>query len=583
VRLLVVSRDAELVGALEYLLEGWRACELRAGPDPEGGDDGALAASACDADAVIVETVPHPPGRTERLVTACLSQAPATPVLLLDRKECAEEALAAMRAGATDCLWGSGLTASALCRALSNALDKAAMQRQLYLRDLLLDSVEEAVFTVDHQWRITSMNRSAERVAGTTRERALGSRCGEVFAHSLCAGACPMQGNNLADDAVAREGFAKGRDAHRREVPFSVKTAPLRDGSGRVIGGLEVIRDLSVVEGVRRAARDRHTFADMIGKSRPMQELFESLPPIARSDATVLISGASGTGKELVARALHGLSPRGAGPLVAINCAALPDGLLESELFGYRAGAFTGAYRDKPGRLAAAEGGTLLLDEIGELSPEMQTKLLRVLEERTYEPLGAVQPVHADVRVFAATNRDLEGAVRAGRFRKDLFYRLRVIQVELPSLRERIEDVPLLAQAFREEFCLLQGKTIYGFSEAAMVRLLEHHYPGNVRELRNVVEHAVTICEDQRIDVGHLPRELRGTDSQGAERPCAGRSPLRRLERAYLEELLRRHHGSRADAARELGVHPTTLYRKIRSLGVAVPEADGRRRGSGRS
>jgi PAS domain S-box-containing protein len=436
------------------------------------------------------------------------------------------------------------------------------------------------VFTVDHSWRITTMNRAGEELLGIDREQVIGRTCCEVIGHSLCSEGCPLL-TSVFDGRPSEAKVVRRRDDLGRDVPLSVKATPLRDAAGNVIGGLSTIRDLTPVENVRKAARERHTFADMIGKSEPMRALFASLPAVARSGSTVLIEGPSGTGKELVARALHGLAGRSAGPFVPVSCAALPDQLLESELFGYCAGAFTGAVRDKPGRFAAAEGGTLFLDEIGDITQSMQTRLLRVLQERTYEPLGSNRPVQADVRIVAATHRNLEEAVRAGRFRQDLYYRLRVVRLELPSLRERVEDVPLLAQAFLDQCSLLQGKPIFGFTEAAMVKLLEHDFPGNVRELKNAVEHAVTICDRQLIDVAHLPRELRSVDLPGELGRSPGKDPLKRMERAYLEELLRKHGGSRVAVARELGVHPTTVYRKIRALGVDVPERDGRSRAAG--
>lgn len=580
VRVLVLTRDAALAEAVAGRLQEWRPCEIRRlDPPPPGESAGsaALRRAISDADALLVDVEPGTPNHTSSLVEVCRAVSAIVPIIVLDRAGETESSFGAMRAGADDCLRAGRMSGKALRRALGNALEKAEIQRQLQLKDLLLDSIEECVFTVDRSWRITTMNRACERLLGTSREEAIGRTCCDVVRHDLCAEGCPMLAS-VFDGRPSEPRVVRRRDDRGRNVPLGVKTSTLRDAAGRIIGALSTIRDLTPVESVREAARERHTFADMIGKSQPMRELFASLPAVSRAESTVLIEGASGTGKEHVARAIHGLSGRSTGPFVAVSCAALPEALLESELFGYRAGAFTGAMQDKPGRFAAAEGGTLFLDEIGELSPGMQTRLLRVLEERTYEPLGSNQPIRANVRMVAATNRDLEEAVRQGSFREDLYYRLRVIAVELPPLRERLEDVPLLAQAFLEECCLLQGKTVFGFTEAALVRLLEHDYPGNVRELRNAIEHAVTVCDRQLIDVAHLPRELRtGTAPENTGR-TSGTDPLKQMERAYLEQLLRKHGGSRAAVARELGVHPTTVYRKIRALGVEVPDRDGRSR-----
>jgi transcriptional regulator with PAS, ATPase and Fis domain len=289
--------------------------------------------------------------------------------------------------------------------------------------------------------------------------------------------------------------------------------------------------------------------------------------------------GETGTGKERVARTIHELSPRRGKPFVAVNCGALPDTLLESELFGYRAGAFTGAVRDKPGRFAVADGGTLLLDEIGEVSPALQVRLLRVLQDRTFEPLGSNRTQTADVRVIAATNRDLAERVREGAFREDLYYRINVVRVELPPLRNRREDLPLLAGQFIERFNRLQGRAVAGLEPEALSLLLAHDWPGNVRELENVIERAFILCGDGRIGIRHLPPEL--TARAAAAPPADRRAAHDLLDRQAILDALRRHDGNRLAAARELGVHKSTLFRRIKALGIAKPARDGRsRRGS---
>ncbi|MFW6065540.1 MAG: sigma-54 interaction domain-containing protein, partial [Planctomycetota bacterium] len=305
-------------------------------------------------------------------------------------------------------------------------------------RDIILDSINEGVFTVDLDWRVTSFNAAAERITGVQRDQALGRKCYEVFRASICEGSCAIKQTlashrpvvNLPIYVVSAEG---------RRIPIRISTAILRRPDGDVIGGVETFQDLSRIEALRKELEAKYTFADIVGRSRPMRELFDILPRIAESDSTVLIEGPTGTGKELFARAIHNLSPRRDKRFVAVNCGALPDTLLESELFGHKAGAFTDAREDRPGRFAAAEGGTILLDEIGDVSQAMQTRLLRVLQERTYEPLGSVEPVSADVRVIASTNKDLSRLVAKNRFRQDLYYRVRVIRIRLPALRERRE------------------------------------------------------------------------------------------------------------------------------------------------
>jgi len=291
----------------------------------------------------------------------------------------------------------------------------------------------------------------------------------------------------------------------------------------------------------------------------------------------VLIEGETGTGKELFARAVHSLGRRKNEPFIAVNCGALPDTLLESELFGYKAGAFTDAKKDKPGRFALAAGGTLFLDEIGEVSQALQVRLLRVLQDRTYEPLGATRSETADVRVIVATNRDLAARVREGLFREDLYYRVNVVRVELPPLRRRKEDIPLLAAQFIERFNRLQGKAIAGISPEALSLLMAHSWPGNVRELENVVERAFILCPKGQIGIEHLPEEL--TAHAGTAIPSGGsRSAHELLDIQSIRAALARNDGNRLAAAKELGVHKTTLFRKIKKLGISLPEADGRRR-----
>ena len=303
-----------------------------------------------------------------------------------------------------------------------------------------------------------------------------------------------------------------------------------------------------------------------------MRQVFQLLPQIAESDSTVLIEGASGTGKELFARAIHNLSRRREKRFVALNCAALPDTLLESELFGYKAGAFTDARQDKPGRFALADGGTLLLDEIGDISPAMQVRLLRVLQERVYEPLGSVEPVKTDVRIIAATNKDLGKLVRKGIFREDLFYRIHVIRLALPNLRDRREDIPLLIEHFIAKFNRLQGKDVVGVSDEVLARLMEHDYPGNVRELENVIEHAFVLCRGALIELAHLPPQLRGATE--ATSPNIAGMTLEAMERFVIADALRRNDGNRAAAARQLGINPSTLFRKLKSLGIDPPKTE---------
>ncbi len=348
------------------------------------------------------------------------------------------------------------------------------------------------------------------------------------------------------------------------------------DDDRHVIGGVETFQDLSLVEQLQKQLRSRYTFEDIVGRSAAMMRLFDLLPQIAASRSNVLIEGPSGTGKELFARAIHNLSPRRKKPFIAVNCAALPDTLLESELFGYKAGAFTDARRDKAGRFILAEGGTIFLDEIGDISAALQVRLLRVLQERQVEPLGSVRTIPVDVRVVAATNKDLAKLVRGGKFRDDLFYRIRVVHMQLPSLKQRREDVPLLIDHIVAKFNRLQNKDIAGVSVEALARLMEHDFPGNVRELENIIEQAFVLCRGGLIELHHLPLELR----PAAAGPSESVSPmsLQAMEALMITEVLRRHQGNRRKAAKDLGIDASTLYRKIKSLRIDVPEIDGRTR-----
>jgi PAS domain S-box-containing protein len=434
------------------------------------------------------------------------------------------------------------------------------------LNNQLLDSVPDGVFTVDAEWRITSFNRAAERITGIKRAEAVGQRCCEVFRASICETACALKQTLATHRSIANK-VVYIVNAQGERIPISISTAPLKDARGKVIGGVESFRDLRLLAELRQQAEQQDSFADIIGRSRPMQQIFDLLPAVAESESTVLLEGASGTGKELFARAIHQLSHRKGKKFIALNCGALPDTLLESELFGYKAGAFTDARKDKPGRFALAEGGTLFLDEIGDISPAMQSRLLRVLQERVYEPLGGIEPVRTDVRVLAASNKSLDTLVSEGKFREDLFYRVNVVRLELPSLRDRREDVPLLVDHLVARFNRLKGRDIAGVSDAVLARLMEHDFPGNVRELENIIEHAFALCRSGVIELSHLPPKLRG-DEAGSRTGLPAGLTLAAMEKLLIRGALRKHEGNRAASARELGIDASTLFRKIKALGI---------------
>jgi PAS domain S-box-containing protein len=429
----------------------------------------------------------------------------------------------------------------------------------------ILDSINEGVFTVDLEWRITAFNRAAEHITQVSQREALGQQCCDVFRASICENACVLRRTMSSGKSILNATAHIIRRSGDR-IPIRISTALLKDDKGQTIGGVETFQDLSPIEQLQKELKSRYTFEDIVGHSAAMVKLFEILPQISESSSTVLIEGPSGTGKELFARAIHSLSPRQKKPFIAVNCGALPDTLLESELFGHKAGAFTDARRDKPGRFALANGGTLFLDEIGDVSPAMQMRLLRVLQERTIEPLGSVEPVKVDVRIVAATNRELSQLVHEGRFREDLYYRIRVISLNLPSLSQRREDIPLLVDHLVAKLNRIQGKEIEGVSEEVMAQLMEYEYPGNVRELENIIEQAFVLCRGRLIELHHLPPELRpsGPSGYGGGNPMS----LQAMEKLLISEALRRHKGSRSKAAKQLGVNPSTLYRKMKALDI---------------
>ena len=440
--------------------------------------------------------------------------------------------------------------------------------------EAILESISDGVFTVDMEWRITSFNRAAEEITGVSRQEAIQRRCSDVFRSSMCGTGCALQQTlKTGKPIIGKSGYIITSDGNR--IPISVSTAVLKDAGGKLVGGAETFRDLSEVEALRRELDSRFRVGDLVSRSPLMQRVFEVLPAIAASPSTVLILGETGTGKELMARTIHDLSPRRQDPFIAVNCGALPDTLLESELFGYKAGAFTGAAKDKPGRFDLARGGTIFLDEIGDVSPALQVRLLRVLQERTYEPLGATRSETTDARVIVATNRDLAEQTRSGAFREDLYYRVNVVRVQLPPLRRRKEDIPLLADYFIERFNRLQRKTIQGIAAEALSLLMAHHWPGNVRELANAIERSFIMCSEGLISIGHLPEELTA-HGLSAAMGANVRSAHDLLDAQSIRTALERNNYNRLAAAHELGIHKTTLFRRIKKLGISLPDKDGR-------
>ena len=444
---------------------------------------------------------------------------------------------------------------------------------------IILDSIADGVFTIDLDWKITSFNSAAERITGINRDEAFGRHCWEVFRANVCEKQCVLKKTIETGKRISNKSIYIVNSKGNR-TPVSISTAILRDKEGRIIGGVETFRDLSLVEELRKELTGKHTFFDIVSKNKEMHRLFGLLEQVARSDSNVLLQGESGTGKELFAKAIHSLSARGKGPLVTVNLGALPDSLIESELFGHKAGAFTGARLDRTGRIAAAEKGTLFLDEVADLSLNLQVRLLRVLQERTYEPLGSNMTIKADVRFVAATNKDLGELVKKGSFREDLYYRINVIKLVLPPLRERQEDVPLLIDHFLRKFNHMGGKNITAVSQDVLALLAMYNYPGNIRELENIIEHATVLCREEVIKTKHLPDYLQRHDSFTREGD-KGTGSLKGvkwndLEKRFLLQALKNNNWSKKATALELGIGRQTLWRKIKRLNIKLPGKDGR-------
>jgi PAS domain S-box-containing protein len=430
----------------------------------------------------------------------------------------------------------------------------------------ILDSIADGVFTVDEKMRITYFNRAAERITGVSRQEAIGQFCFEVLRANVCERTCSLRCSfETGKETINRHVNILRADG--KQIPISISTAVLRDETGRVTGGVETFRDLSALEELQKEIKRAYTFEDIVSKNHRILKIFDILPNIAESESTVLIQGPSGSGKELFARAIHNLSLRKDGPFVAVNCGALPDTLLESELFGYVKGAFTDAKKDKPGRFALAKGGTIFLDEVESLPPTMQVKLLRVLQEREFEPLGATAPVKADVRVIAATKDDLSALVEKGTLRDDLYFRLNVVKLDLPPLAARRDDIPLLIDHFIDKFNRKMGRYILRVSDEVLGVLLQYDFPGNVRELENIIEHAFVMCREEEIQLQHLPPEF-SQFKLAAHEPVSTPLPLQDAERQTILEALEKHNWNKVETAKALGLHRTTLWRKMKQYSL---------------
>jgi sigma-54 dependent transcriptional regulator, acetoin dehydrogenase operon transcriptional activator AcoR len=419
----------------------------------------------------------------------------------------------------------------------------------------VLDSLKEGIIAHDPQRRVFFFNREAERITGFTRDEVLGRDCHAAFGAPFCGGHCafwdvPSEVLEPADYTLNIS--TKSGEPRRIEM----RVTRMRDGAGGLAGVLASFKDITDLISLKLRAGALTSFGNIIGQDSKMLDVFKQVQDVAGYDFPVHVSGETGTGKELVANAIHAESRRARASFVPINCGALPEGLIESELFGHVKGAFSGAVRDKKGRFELADGGTVFLDEIAELSNTMQVKLLRFLQEGRFERVGGEQTLSVNVRVISATNRNLKREVERNCFREDLFYRLNVIPIHLPPLRERKTDIPLLIDHFLKDAAGRYGRDLLKLSSRAMSLMLDYRWPGNVRELQNAIQFAFVKCDDKVIEPEDLPLELR----QAAD-VCARRGPARKLIPEAVAKALARTGGNKAKAAKLMGVGRATLYR----------------------
>ncbi len=435
---------------------------------------------------------------------------------------------------------------------------------------IILDNLDLGVLTVDRGGHITFFNNRAETITGFNRGDVLGKSCSMIFGKTASQDLLLL--NETIADGRARsttEGEIKTREG--QAIPMRANYMALKNEDGRIVGGLATVADLSLKYQFNSEIKGRYTFYDMVGKDPAIQKIFEIVPVVASSDATILIEGPTGTGKDVLAKVIHNASQRSKKPLVKVNCAALPDNLLESEMFGYVKGAFTGAEKDKPGRFQEADGGTIFLDEIGDLPLSLQAKLLRVLEDKEFYPLGSRKTTKVDVRIISATNQNLGQLVAEKRFREDLFYRLNVMRLDLPPLKDRRGDIPLLISHILKRLCATRDTMVEKFSNDAMEVLLNYDYPGNVRELENIIEHALIVCQDKIIERIHLPLSLQ--DGISSPLPAEEKRPFDReiefSEKTLILDTLRKYNWNKGKTASALDINRTTLWRKIKKYNIS--------------
>ena len=437
----------------------------------------------------------------------------------------------------------------------------------------ILNSVSLGIFTVDREWKITFFNKKAEEITGLKEVDVIGHLCQDVFRGELCPNGCYIK-KAIDSGKEYSQGDVTILNKADHKVSINVTGSVLTDEKGNIIGGLGSFRDRSVEISLEKKLKESYTLDDMIGRDEKITKIFEMIPSIAESLCNVLILGETGTGKDLLARTIHNLSPRSKGPYIKVNCAALPEHLLESELFGYNQGAFTDAKRNKPGMFQLAQGGTIFLDEIGDLPILLQSKILQVLDEKEFFPLGSTKPIRVDVRVLSSTNQDIRGMIERKTFRKDLYYRLNTMEITLPLLRDRKSDIPLLIERILQDLTHDMGKNVMNVSKVALQLFLNYNYPGNVRELKNILENAVALCENTTIHHFDLPQVLieeYSTDSllSGSMALSHSLKPLAVIERKTILEFLDQCQWDMKETAKLLHIDKSTLWRKMKKYNLS--------------
>jgi PAS domain S-box-containing protein len=438
---------------------------------------------------------------------------------------------------------------------------------------MILENIDTGIFTVNRGGYITFFNSAAEKISGYARNQVLGKLCSALFdsrgEYDLEMLKDSIENGNARSSIKGRMKMSGGEI-----IPVRASYMALKNEKGAIVGGLATFHDLTVVQQLKKVISGSYTFHDMIGRDPSMQKIFDITRVVAGSDSTVLIEGPTGTGKDLLAKIIHSKSSRSGKPFVKVNCAALPENLLESEMFGYVKGAFTGADRDKPGRFQEATGGTILLDEIGDLPLSLQAKLLRVLEDKDFYPLGSRHPLHVDVRILSASNRGLEGLVDKRLFREDLYYRLNVLRIELPPLKNRRADIPILIRHIMRKYCASGDNRPKDISEKAMEILLNYNYPGNVRELENILEHALIISQSDLIELTHLPeyiqRRCKSQSSVFQEISLHKTTDAGTAEREIIIKSLGRCNWNRSNTAAALKMDRSTLWRKMKRYNIKI-------------